>query len=554
MEIIFVKLKRLNQRNLRYAAFILVGLTVITLLMVGIYPPPKKSFHLDQPAQRQWGVSSGHPLATQAGLAILAQGGNAVDASVAIAYALGVVEPYATGLGGGGEMVVYWKQSQQVKVIDYRETAPHKGVQGERRFSPLTIGLPGLVKGLEYVRQKYGTLPRSILMAPAIHLAETGFPVNKTLARFLVLYDGFKITRQATPLFFHGKRLLHPGELLCQEALARQLTSIAEGGANAFYDGPTAQLLCRAINAFGDPMTPGDLQKYQVRETPPAIASFLNYRIAAPPPPGGGTTLLEMLRLAEKLGAMRPGLKEEFRLKLLEKAITIAYQDRFRYLGDAEPAFPQPPKLFGENYLTDRLKNSANSGNWLGNDNEQTTTHFVVVDQWGNWVSSTQTISNFFGSGVYINGFFLNDSLTKFSDDPNSPNRIGNAKRPFSYMAPCIIFKDEHPVLALGTPGGRRIPAILLQTLTHYLIDGQTLAEAVAAPRFYLSGSHELCFEKTPFPAVTNNLKKYGLRITLGESPISFGSIQALAIDERNNQLIGAADSRREGNFIICRP
>ena len=202
----------------------------------------------------------------------------------------------------------------------------------------------------------------------------------------------------------------------------------------------------------------------------------------------------------------------------MEKAILIAYEDRLRFLGDAETGSPTPPDLLSDRYLKKRLAELKDDPPEIGIDNEQTTTHFVVVDRDGNWVSSTQTISNFFGSGIYFNGFFLNDSLTNFSADPNSPNRISSGKRPFSYMAPSIFLKNKKPVLAIGTPGGRRIPVIILQTLTHYLADRESLTEAVEAPRFYLIANHELCFEKAPSHAIMRHLTRSGFQLTVGGS------------------------------------
>ena len=263
-----------------------------------------------KPRLQQWGVSAGHPLATQVGMRILNQGGNAIDAAVAVAYTLGVVEPYACGLGGGGEMVIYWSHSGQIKVIDYRETAPAIPERSRRYFSSLSIGVPGLVAGLEHILEQYGTFSRAQVMSPAISLADEGVPVSGTLARFLKLYEDFKITRSTTPAFYNRDRLLKTGDLLRQEALAAQLTAIADQGTAAFYGGKTAETLCRAVAEAGERMNPADLGAYRPRESSPVTAPFLDYEVAAPPAPGGGTPLLEMLRLSEILGVMQPRLKK----------------------------------------------------------------------------------------------------------------------------------------------------------------------------------------------------------------------------------------------------
>lgn len=521
-----------------FIACLLIG--VMAFFLFQFMPPkPKPPSTPYLPPQFHWGVSSGHPLATHTGMEILERGGNAMDAAVAVAYTLSVVEPYACGLGGGGIMLIYRRQDRKVRVVDYRETAPSQYNSPWRNRN--LIGIPGFTAGMDYLMRQYGTLPRSVIMKRALEYARNGFQINHTLAELLSQYQNYKISPQITPQFYNHGKLLQKGDLLFQEELGEELANIIQYGSPGFYQQRLAQFLTQ------------DLLDYRIRETAAVKGTFCGYDVYAPPPPGGGMSLLEMLKLAEISGAARPLMSEEDRSLLLFKGMAITYADRKKYLGDPLFGTEIPGLINQPDYLRREWQSYDNRFNVPANDEEQSTTHFTVVDSRGNWVSCTQTLGDFFGSGVMQRGFFLNNSLNKFSLETNSPNRIAPGKRPFSYMSPALLFRAnaDRPFLALGSPGGRRIPAILTQMLIHHLRDGLSLTAAVQMPRYFINPGRSLYFEKIPSGNFIVNLKKRGFQSVTTAKPLFYGAIQALEMD-REGWLIGAADYRRSGSFS-CR-
>ena len=462
-------------------------------------------------------VTSQH-LASDVGATILRGGGNAIDAAVAVGFALAVTHPCCGNLGGGGFMTIHFADGRDT-FINFRETAPlaaraNMYLDAHGKPDParslrgyLAAGVPGTVMGLETARAKYGTMQRAALLRPAIRLAEQGFLLTPGDVDIL---DAAKTVFSNEPnvaaIFLNQGRSFAPGERLVQQNLAATLHAISEGGIQAFYHGGIAATIAAESAAHGGLLTTEDFAAYTVTESAPIKCLYRGYTIAtAPPPSSGGVTLCEMLRILEgyPLGAL--GYHSSQSVHFMTEAMRYAYHDRNRYLGD--PAFVDNP--------IDRLLSDANAGairghiaahrasisSALGLDaapaEKPTTTHYSVVDRLGNAVSVTFTINDDFGAKVIAadTGFFLNDEMDDFAAKPGMPNLYGlvqgNAnsiapgKRPLSSMTPTIILNDGRPVMVVGTPGGSRIITTVLEIIVNVIDHGMSLQEAVDAPRFH---------------------------------------------------------------------
>jgi gamma-glutamyltranspeptidase/glutathione hydrolase len=462
-------------------------------------------------------VTSQH-LASDVGAAVLRQGGNAVDAAVAIGYALAVTHPCCGNLGGGGFMTIHLADGRNT-FVNFREKAPqaaradmfldaHGNVAGSRSVDGyLAVGVPGTVMGLETARQRYGTLPRATLMAPAIQLAEDGF----ILARgdIDVLTEGTKAFRgqgNVAAIFLKNGEPFVPGERLIQKDLAATLRAISKGGTDAFYQGAIPAAVSAASHAHGGLLTSQDFASYRATESAPVTCAYRRYTIvSAPPPSSGGVTLCEMLQVLQGYPLKAMGFHSSGSVHVMAEAMRFAYRDRNSYLGD--PAFIDNPtaRLLSADYaqaIRDQIQaNRATPSSTLAGlaaaDEHATTTHYSVVDHLGNAVAVTYTINDSFGAKVIAGstGFFLNDEMDDFTAKPGVPNMFGlvqgkaNAvapgKRPLSSMTPTLVLKDGMPVLVVGTPGGSRIITTVLEVIVNVIDHGMTLQEAVDAPRIH---------------------------------------------------------------------
>lgn len=460
-------------------------------------------------------------IASQVGADILRQGGNAVDAGVAIGFALAVTHPQAGNLGGGGFMLIALAKEKKTIAIDFRETAPAAarkdifiGPDGnvdtaKARLSHLSAGVPGTVKGLLHAHEKYGRLPREEVMAPAIRLAEKGFKVSFTLARSLAAgRERLERDQSSLRYYFHKNGSAYkPGEILRQPELARTLRTIAEAGADGFYRGWVARRIAEEMRKGSGLITEQDLRNYKVIEREPVRGTYRGYEIVSmPPPSSGGVHLIQMLNILEgyDLQGLKPGSADYFH-RLVE-AMRRVYADRAEYLGD--PDFHPVPldRLLDKAYAA-RLRESIDPnraskstdiapGKAASRESEQTT-HFSVMDSDGNAVSSTYTLNFAFGSGYSVDGagFLLNNEMDDFSAKPGVPNAYGLTggvansiepnKRPLSSMTPVILYKDGVPVLATGSPGGSTIITVVMQMLLNRIDFGMNVAEATAEPRIH---------------------------------------------------------------------
>ena len=468
-------------------------------------------------SSRDMVVSAQHA-ASDVGATILAQGGNAIDAAVAVGYALAVTHPCCGNIGGGGFMTIHLADGRDT-FINFREKAPlaaHADLfldadgnpdAAKSRDGYLAVGVPGTVMGLETARQKYGSLPRARLLAPAIQLAQQGFALAQGDVEVLSAAAAeFRAQPNVAAVFLNHGVPYVAGDRLVQKDLAATLRKISDDGVDAFYRGPIAAAVVRASQAHGGILTKTDFEKYTVTESAPISCIYRGYSvISAPPPSSGGVTLCEMLQVLDgyDLRALGHGTGES--LHLMTEAMRYAYRDRNTYLGD--PAFIDNPvaRLLSPLHMQSirghiqphHATPSTVLGDEAAGDEHPTTTHYSVVDRFGNAVSVTFTINDDFGAKVIAGdtGFFLNDEMDDFTSKPGSPNMFGliqgkaNAiapgKRPLSSMTPTIVLKDGKPVLVVGTPGGARIITTVLQVIVNVIDYGMDLQAAVDAPRIH---------------------------------------------------------------------
>jgi gamma-glutamyltranspeptidase/glutathione hydrolase len=557
-----------------------LALLVVFALILGAPVAPRGASR--EPVHARHGiVGSTETHASAAGIEILRSGGNAIDAAVGVGFALAVTHPEAGNLGGGGFMVIRLADGRAT-TIDYRETAPAKATRdmfldpqgnavAERsRIGPLAAGVPGSVAGLVYAHKKYGRLPLAKVVAPAIALAHDGFDVNwETAASFQASSAKLAKFPSAATTFF-GSDGVPPaeGERLVQPDLARTLSLIARGGADAFYRGPIADLIVREMEKSGGLITRDDLAGYAPKERPPVTGTFRGYEIISmPPPSSGGVALVELLNILEGFPLATYGQNASRTIHLMVEAERRVYADRSEWLGDPEFFRVPVPGLLSKAYAAS-LRESISETRATPSSSIQAgqprqfehseTTHYSVVDADGNAVSTTTTLNGAYGNGQVVTGagFLLNNEMDDFSAKPGSPNMFGllggeaNAiapgKRMLSSMTPTIVTRDGHTVLVLGSPGGGRIITTVLQVLLNVVEFGMDVQEAVDAPRFHHQWYPDsVMIEKQGFSAdVVTALTALGHRVDVVSD---MGDVHAIQIDPASGLRLGASDPRSDG-------
>jgi gamma-glutamyltranspeptidase/glutathione hydrolase len=446
-------------------------------------------------------VASPEPHATRVGLAVLERGGNAVDAAIAIQFALAVTFPNAGNLGGGGFMLV--SHEGRETAIDYRETAPAAAtrdmyldpagnvVPGRSLDSALAAGVPGTVAGMALAHRRFGTRPWKELVEPAVRLAEDGWILDAWSARSFA-----SETRHNAREYLKGAA----GERLVQKELAATLRRIAERGADGFYRGETARLVAEEMKRSGGLITEADLAGYEAKERAPIEGSFRGWRVVSmPPPSSGGVALLQLLGMADRHDLRPLGLHSTRHLHAVCEMEKRVFADRAEFLGDPDFVSVPVKRLTSAAYLDRRLPavdpHRTDPATLRAGSEE--TTHFSVVDRRGNAVSNTTTLNGNYGCGLVVRGagFLMNNEMDDFSAKPGVPNLFGatggeaNAiaprKRMLSSMTPTLVFRDGALRFVLGTPGGTTIFTTVFQVLVNRLEFGMTLEEAVRAPRFH---------------------------------------------------------------------
>ena len=484
--------------------------------------PIISGYDLAQPVMAKNGmVATREKRATDIGVEILKQGGNAVDAAVAVGFALAVSYPRAGNLGGGGFMMIHMKNIHQTFAIDYREMAPAKAhkdmmldmwgnVDREKAmFSGLSSGVPGSVRGMELALNKFGTMSLKEVIAPAITLAEKGFAVSYDLTRALEYKKSRFYKWPATMEIFFDKnnQAIQPGEILIQKDLANTLKLISEKGSDGFYRGEVAEKIAKAVQDAGGVMTVNDLGNYRAKLRKPTSGTYRGYEIHSMPlPSSGGIHLIQLLNILENTDIGKLGHNSSSTIHHMAEAMKYVYADRSKYLGD--PDFVKVPtktitsKVYAKDIFKKINPNKATPsseikpGNLIPYESDQTT-QISIVDKWGNAVSVTTTLNFSFGSGMVAagTGLFMNNEMDDFSSKPGVPNAYGllggaanaieKGKRPLSAMTPTIVLKDGVPFLITGSPGGSRIITTTLQVIMNVIDHKMNVAEAVSATRIH---------------------------------------------------------------------
>jgi len=540
--------------------------------------------NLQQQRSKQGMAVSAHPLASEAGLAVLKQGGNAVDAAAATALAISVVEPFSAGIGGGGFLLLRRAQTGTVQALDFRERAPKRATrdmyldkQGKVRpraslDGHLAAGIPGTVAGLYTVHREYGKLPWAAVVAPAIALAENGFPVS---SRFTKAVKGRQDMIQKNPaarqVFTKGGILYQPGELLVQRDLALTLRKISQNP-QSFYTGDIARAIASDMAKNGGLITLEDLKNYTPIWRNPVCGNFRTYEICAmSPPSSGGVHLLQILNILGDTDLKKLGPKNPDTLHLMAESMRIAYADRSEYLGDPDFVSVPVKALTSKNYAKLRRSqiqmSKAKPSIEVKAVDTQTlnrfvyespeTTHLTVVDKERNVVSLTFTVNGGFGAGAVAagTGILLNNEMDDFAAAPGVPNLFGlvggeansiaPGKTPLSSMTPIIVTENGKFRLAAGASGGSTIITTVLQIVLNVLVYDMNVGEAVSAPRVHHQWLPDrLMVEKGGFDAATlSELRRRGHVIREGEG---WGNANAIVLTS-DGWLEGAADRRGEG-------
>ncbi|MDJ6538601.1 gamma-glutamyltransferase [Salmonella enterica] len=521
-------------------------------------------------------VASVDVMATQVGVDILKQGGNAVDAAVAVGYALAVTHPQAGNLGGGGFMLLRTKDGATT-AIDFREMAPagatrdmfidEQGNPDSKKSltSPLASGTPGTVAGLSLALEKYGSLPLNSVVRPAIKLAQEGFIVNDALADDLKTYGSEVLPHHenSKAIFWKDGEPLKKGDKLVQQDLANSLTMIAENGPDAFYKGDIARQIAQQMQQNGGLITTDDLAAYQAVERTPVSGEYRGYQIfSMPPPSSGGIHIVQILNILENFDMNKYGFGSADAIQIMAEAEKYAYADRSEYLGD--PDFVNVPwqaltsktyakSIAGQIDINKAKPSSEIRPGKLAPYESDQTTHFSVVDKDGNAVAVTYTLNTTFGTGIVAGntGILLNNQMDDFSAKPGVPNvyglvggeanAVGPKKRPLSSMSPTIVVKDGKTWLVTGSPGGSRIITTVLQMVVNTIDFGMNVAEATNAPRFHHQWlPDELWVEKGFSPDTLKLLEQKGQKVALKEA---MGSTQSIMVGP-DGELYGASDPR----------
>lgn len=519
-------------------------------------------------------VVAAHPLAVEAGLKILRSGGNAIDAAIATAVALNAAEPFASGIGGGGFMIIYLAESGQVRVINFREKAPRSAYprmfaeKGEaaatwRTTKGTAVAVPGALAGWSLALKRYGTKTLEEVFQPAIEIAEKGFPVSETFSNInKEEYEKLLANAGEDTVYLNRGLPYEPGDYFRNPELAQTLRRIGKEGIEVFYRGEIAAKIVRAVQEREGGMTLEDLASYQPLDVEPVHGKYKGRDIFTIPPPGSGLFLLELLHIAANWPIHAWGRDSSLYLHHLSEAMRLVFADREAFLGDPEFVHVPGERLLSPelarnkaklvqinrvlgNYSPEKLAPEKNSGN---------TTHLCVVDPAGNAVSLTQSINLFFGSGIVPEGtgFILNNHMNDFATGDTGPNIPYPGRRPASSMAPLLMFENGRLWLILGSPGGTRIFPTLSEIIINLVDFGLSLDAAIEAPRFfsYSQGgvARPLSLEPRFSAATIKGLEAIGHKITLRQ-PFDnyFGGAQGIIIDRAKGLILGGADSRRDG-------
>ena len=529
--------------------------------------------------------------ASKAGLDVLQAGGNAFDAAAAVGYTLGVVEPYFSGIGGGGFMTLYNAETKKVTVIDFRETAPAAATadmfldeSGEpKNYTPegadatatapasqyggTSVAVPGEVAGLEYLLENYGSgIDRNQIFQDAIDLANDGYLVTATFKE--ELDDNYSLINgmpEIADIYLDDGLPREVGDHIQNPDLAKTYEAIRDNGKDAFYTGEIAQKIVDADQKYGGVMTLDDLANYTVKEREPVEGSYQGYTIySLPPASSGGTHLCEILNILENADMKSMEVNSPEYVHMFSEAFKIAFADRAQYMADTDFVDVPLKELTSKDYAKWRYDqiDPNQSGTYEAVPSEElehyATTSFSVVDKDGNMVACTQTVNYGFGSKIVPEGtgFCLNDEMDDFNTkDPSSTNCVEGGKRPLSSMSPSIVlYPDGTPYMTIGTPGATRIFPTIAQIIQKMIDYDMPIQDAIDCARIYDNSDNNICYESGGVNPVTpetaQKLQEMGHAVTdKGEWQLFFGGVQGISID-KDGTLHGGADPRRDGKAL----
>jgi gamma-glutamyltranspeptidase/glutathione hydrolase len=572
----------------------MLGLRAAILLLLFLFfaAAPGAQAAAPAPARSARGmVVSPQSDATRAGALVLRSGGNAIDAAIAVSLALGVTDPHHSGIGGGGLMLVRLADGRSF-AIDARETAPaaatrdmyvEPGVPKDAsRFGALSIATPGLLAGLALAHERYATQPWDALVAPAVRLADEGFVVGPSHAAAVTFWQkaGFasRFPETARIQLPADGAPIEAGFRVRQTDLARTLRIVAKEGARAFYEGPLAKAMTEEVKRQGGLLTPLDLALYRPKLREAIRGTYRGLDVFSfPPPSSGGVAIVEMLNILEGFPLGELGAGSSASGHRIAEAMKLGFADRNAYLGDVDfvdvpvaeliakpyaeelraqidpPRWRRAPWTWGRSEIAGRVTGPGEPARGGG------TTHFSVVDSFGNAVAMTQTINLLFGSGITVpgTGIVMNDEMDDFSVAIGTPNAFGlvdtrgaNAiapgKRPLSSMSPTIVVKDGRPYIVSGSPGGPRIITTTLLTLLNVIDYGMNASQAVAAPRIHHQWQPDVLeVEPDTVSDVIDGLRERGHTVTVSDR--AWASAQLIVVDPATGRFTGASDPRSDG-------
>lgn len=517
-------------------------------------------------------VTSANYYASKVGADIIAKGGNAIDAAVAVGFAMSTVESYYSGLGGGGYMLIRFAETGETVFLDFRETAPtganpdiwpkkEDGSWGDyysMQLSPAGIAVPGYVKGMMYALENYGTMDRETVLSPAVELAEKGFPVGAFMKSVLEEeYNWYTITDETKKIYYNDGLPYEVGDIYKNPELGETIRKIIDQGADGFYTGSVAQAIIDTCNKYGNTMTMEDLQNYEVKVRQPVSGEYRGYTvISSPPSSSGGTSVIEILNMLENYDVSGMEVNSPEYINLFAEAYKIAFADRAKYIADTDFTDVPLEGLQSKDFAAQRASEIelGTTKDYLAGEpygfQGSNTTHFSIMDKEGNIVSVTQTNNGGSGYTAEGTGVLLNGEMADFSTGDDNANAIAPGKRPLSSMSPTIILDpDGNPYAAIGTPGSTRIITTMAQVISHILDHGMDIQEAIDTPRFFCNGGD--LYMETRIPEETSKqLEEMGYTISRTKDyDIYYGGVHGV-VKQPDGKLRGGADIRRDGKAV----
>jgi gamma-glutamyltranspeptidase/glutathione hydrolase len=509
-----------------------------------------------------------HPLAAKAGLSIYMQGGNVVDVAVATAYALGVVEPHGSGVGGEGMMLIHLVRTNTWTVIDFKAIAPKKATYETLDYGNISswsktvrgASVPGVVAGLELAREQYGRLDRTSVLQPAVDLALKGFDVDSTLSARL---KGGQSTLTKDPyaarIYYPTHAVPEPGTILTNPDYGVTLKEIQADGPDAFYRGTIARLIARDAERSGGFITMEDLAAYRAVEREPLRGNYQGMEIVTTPPPGGGMHLIEALNMLKYFNLPQHRIADNAHLHLLAETFKLVFKDERTH--NADPAFVPVPHdvVTSQAFAFSRMQaiNLEEARHPIkvdaGRIPDKNTTHLSVMDAEGNAVALTITLSSMFGTAHTVEGagFLLNNEMQNYDPDPSAANALRPHARVVTSLVPTMLVREGRPAYVLGLPGGDAIISTMTQVVVNLLDFGMDLPAAVASPRIFSIFNQRALEIERPVPEETLALlRSRGHDLDLWDQNAYFGVVQAVERDKKTGMLLGVSDGRRSGAAI----